>query len=199
MDPNVGDRLQTFMKPVHVALAIKDAYYVLLKRQLDRFRNPDGQPDAIELLNGRFILSGNERENPINSHGQPKLQPPVPEGPSENTIPPKDEEPETQLHPSSIISSLQRFPLPDLSHGSDLHLASIAFKLRLYEHQAQSPRTPHQGSFFMSGPVGVHGPNGFCRFEVRGEYDPSMPGWRFVDMKIRDLNYSSPRPRGDQR
>lgn len=190
MDPDIGDRLQTFMKPVHVALAIKDAYYVLLKRQLDRLRNPNGQPDAVELLNGRFILSSHERTDPISTHEQPKLQPPVSDGPPEGIS--SNDEPE--LHPSSIISSLQRLPLPDLGPGSDLHLASIAFKLRLHEHRAQSPRTPHRGSFYMSGPVGVKGPNGSCRFEVWGEYDPAKPGWRNVDIKLRDLNYRRQRP-----
>ena len=180
----MGDRLQTFMKPVHVALAIKDAYYVLFKRQMDRLRSPDGQPGSVKLLDGRVTLSGHEKTNALGTQKQAKLQPPVSDAPAEAV---SNDEP--QLHPSSLISFLQRLPLPDLGPGSDLHLASIAFKLRLHEHQAKSPRTPNRGSFFLVGPVGLHGPRGSCRFEVRGEYDPSKPGWRTVDMKLRDCNF----------
>ncbi|KAJ5242348.1 uncharacterized protein N7469_000675 [Penicillium citrinum] len=190
LDPEIGDRLQTFMKPVHVALAIKDAYYVLLKRQMDRLRNPDGQPGSVKLLDGRVTLSGHERTNALSTQEQAKLQPPVSDAPTETV---SNDEP--QLHPSSIISFLQRLPLPDLGPGSDLHLASIAFKLRLHEHQAKSPRTPNRGSFFLVGPVGLQGPKGACRFEVRGEYDPAKPGWRTVDMKLRDWSYYVHKPR----
>ncbi|KAJ5166544.1 uncharacterized protein N7482_005325 [Penicillium canariense] len=185
LDPDVGDRLQTFMKPVHVALAIKDAYVILIKRQWARLRDPNTQPvDALELLSGSYILSGNEKLNPISPRQQPKLPPPLSDGPPENILP--DDDPE--LHPSSIISSLQRLPLPDLGPGSDLHLASVAFKLRLNEYRVRSPRTPRRGTFFVSGPVGLKGPNGFCRFEVCGEYDPVKSAWRTVEMKLKDIN-----------
>ncbi|KAJ5147714.1 hypothetical protein N7526_001066 [Penicillium atrosanguineum] len=77
LDPDMGDRLQTFMKPVHVALAIKDAYFLLLMRQVKRLRNPQEQPvDALESLNESYVLSRNERLNPLSPQEQPKLQPP---------------------------------------------------------------------------------------------------------------------------
>lgn len=190
MNPEVGDKMQTFMKPAHMALAIKDAYYVLAKRQLDRLMNSDGQPDDVQLLNGRFTLSSRERSNPMAIREQSQLQPPVSDRSTESVT--SNAEPE--LHPSFIISTLQRLPLPDLGPGSDLHLASIAFRLRLHDHQAQAPRTPHRGSFFFAGPVGVKGPHGSCRFEVRGEYDPAKPGWQFVDIKLKDLSYHTQRP-----
>lgn len=185
LDPDMGDRLQTFMKPVHVALAIKDAYLVLLRRQLNRLKSPQGQPvDTLETLKENRVLSSKEKLNPLSSHEQSKLQPPVSDALPENVAPNEG----SDLHPSSIISSLQRLPLPNLGPGSDLHLASIAFKLRLNEYRARSPRTPRRGTFFISGPVGVKGPNGFCRFEVRGEYDPAKPGWRTVEMELKDVN-----------
>lgn len=185
LDPDMGDRLQTFMKPLHVALAIKDAYLLLLMRQVNRLRHPQEQSvDALESLNENYILSRNERLNPLSPHEQPKLQPPVMDGPSESA--PSAGDPE--LHPSSIISSLQRLPLPDLGPGSDLHLASIAFKIQLNAYRARMKRTPRRGTFFISGPVGIKGPNGFCRFEVRGEYDPSKSAWRMVEMELKDLN-----------
>lgn len=184
LDPDMGDRLQTFMKPVHVALAIKDAYLVLLRRQWDRLKNPQGQPaDALELLGKDHVLSSKEKLNPLISQEQSKSQPPNSDAPPENMA----SNMESGVHPSSIISSLQRLPLPNLGPGSDLHLASMAFKLRLNEYRARSPRTPRRGTFFISGPVGIKGPNGFCRFEVRGEYDPAKPGWRTVEMELKDV------------
>lgn len=190
MDPEIGDRLQMFMKPVHVALAIKDACLVLFWRQLVRAR---GQPlDSVELLHEKHILSSQESLNPLNSREQSRMQPPVSEEASESFAPDQ----ETTLQPSSIISSLQWLPLPDLGPGSDLHLASLAFRLRLNEHRTRTPRTPLRGTFFISGPVGLTGPHGFCRFEVRGEYDPAKPGWRTVEMKLKDISFRKQRPLG---
>lgn len=188
MNPEIGDRLSIFMRPTHVALAIWDAYYVLYRRQMDRLMNPDGQPNDVQLLNGRFTLSS--QPNPMTTREKSQLQPPISDRSTENILSNAEPEP----HPSFFISTLQRLPLPDLGPGSDLHLASIAFKLRLHDHETQFLRTPVRGSFFFSGPVGVQGPHGSCRFEVRGEYDPAKPGWRTVDVKLKDLSYHKQRP-----
>ena len=186
MDPEIGDRLQTFMKPVHVALAIRDAYLVLLLRQLDRFRKPAGEPlNAFDLLNDFSAAPGDKGGNWISQKDQSKLQPPLGDGLKEN-MPPNTEN--TNYHPSSLISLLQRLPLPDLGPGSDIHLASQAFKLRLNHERAQSPGSARRGAFFITGPVGLKGPNGFCRFEVKGEYDPAKREWRTVEMTLKDLN-----------
>ncbi|CAG8901895.1 unnamed protein product [Penicillium egyptiacum] len=186
MDPETGDRLQIFMKPVHVALAIRDAYLVLLVRQLDRFRKPAGEPlDAFDSLNDFSATPGDERGNWIGQKDQSKLQPPLTDGLKEN-MPPNTEN--SNYHPSSLISFLQRLPLPDLGPGSDLHLASQAFKLRLNRERAQTPGSARRGAFFITGPVGLKGPNGFCRFEVKGEYDPAKREWRTVEMTLKDLN-----------
>ncbi|EKV04971.1 hypothetical protein PDIG_82050 [Penicillium digitatum PHI26] len=186
MDPEIGDRLQTFMKPVHVALAIRDAYLVLLLRQLNRFRKPTGEPlDAIDLLKDSSSAPGDQRRNWIDRKDQSELQPPLTDGLKEN-MPPNTEN--SNYHPSSLISLLQRLPLPDLGPGSDLHLASQAFKLRLNHERAQTLGSARRGAFFIAGPVGLKGPNGFCRFEVRGEYDPAKREWRTVEMTLKDLN-----------
>lgn len=181
------------MKPVHVALAIKDAYTLLIRRQLAKLRDPGSQPlDALELLSGRYIISGHEKLNPISPHEPPKIESSLSDAPPENIL--SNGEPD--LHPSSIISSLQRLPLPDLGPGSDLHLASLAFRLRLNEYRARTPRTPQRGTFFISGPVGLKGQNGFCRFEVRGEYDPAKSAWRTVEMHLKDINPRKQKPLG---
>ncbi|KAJ5173978.1 uncharacterized protein N7500_001909 [Penicillium coprophilum] len=186
MDPEIGDRLQTFMKPIHVALAIRDAYLILFLRQLDRFRNPEGEPlDGFGLPNNSSAAPGDESANWIGQNDQSKLQPPLADGLNEN-MPLNTEN--TNYHPSSVISLLQRLPLPDLGPGSELHLASQAFKLRLNHEEALAPRSARRGAFFISGPVGLKGPHGFCRFEVSGEYDPAKREWRTVEMTLKDLN-----------
>ncbi|CAG8918039.1 unnamed protein product [Penicillium salamii] len=192
MDPEIGDRLQTFMKPMHVVLAIRDAYLVLLSRQVDRFRNPAGAENAPGL--STRSIAPDEGKGFEGEQEQSKLQPPSTDGFKEN-MPPNTEN--SNYHPSALISFLQRIPLPDLGPGSDLHLASQAFKLRLNNERARDPGTPRRGSFFITGPVGLKGPNGFCRFEVRGEFDPAKREWRTVEMELKDLNMRRQRAMGN--
>ncbi|KXG51144.1 uncharacterized protein PGRI_067160 [Penicillium griseofulvum] len=194
MDPDIGDRLQFFMKPVHVALAIRDAYLVLFLRQMERFRNPEGGSlGGFDLLNDSSTAPGDERGNWIGQNDQSKLQPPLSDGLKEN-VPPNTEN--TNYHPSSVISLLQRLPLPDLGPGSELHLASQAFKLRLNHEEALTLKSARRGAFFVGGPVGLKGPNGFCRFEVRGEYNPANREWRVVEISLKDLNMKRQRALG---
>ncbi|KAF7713234.1 Uncharacterized protein PECH_002222 [Penicillium ucsense] len=189
LDQDIGDRIHSAMNPIHVALAIKDAYYLVVRRQIARLLSSESQPDNDDLR-GKFILSHGE-PNTISTREQSSTDPSMSEQPSQNILP--NTEPE--LHPSSIISSLQRLPLPDLGPGSDLQLASMAFRLRLDEYKReQGSRTPRRGTFFISGPVGVKGPDGYCRFEVRGEYDPATSAWRTVQMDLRDANPRKQKP-----
>ncbi|KAJ6145207.1 hypothetical protein N7470_009102 [Penicillium chermesinum] len=159
IEPDVGDRLETLMKPVHVVLAMKDASLILVRRQIARLRGDS--PHPLEVLFGGQVSPKNGGLTPLSSNESPKLQPSMKEEPSE----------------------VQHRP------GSDLHLASVAFQARLKDYRAQRARTPRRGTFFIAGPVGLKGPNGFCRFEVRGEYDPAKPGWRTIEMKLRDVNF----------
>ena len=194
MDPDVGDRLQIFMKPVHMVLAIRDAYLVLLLRQLDRLRKPKGEPlDALDFLNDPSTTPSHDTGNWISQQEESNIQPPMTDGLKEN-MPPNTEN--SNYHPSSLISLLQRLPLPDLSPGSDLHLASKAFNLRLNNERSRTPGSARRGAFFVAGPVGLKGPNGFCRFEVRGEYDPAKREWRAVEMTLKDLNLRRQRALG---
>ena len=194
MDPDVGDKLQIFMKPVHMVLAIRDAYLVLLLRQLDRLRKPKGEPlDALDFLNDPSATPGRDTGNWIGQQEESNIQPPMTDGLKEN-MPPNTEN--SNYHPSFLISLLQRLPLPDLSPGSDLHLASKAFNLRLNNERSRAPGSARRGAFFVAGPVGLKGPNGFCRFEVRGEYDPAKRQWRAVEMTLKDLNMRRQRALG---
>jgi len=194
MDPDVGDRLQAFMKPMHVVLAIRDAYLVLLVRQLERLNLAGGTSNTSERSGESSIGSDNERGQWTGEQEQPNLQPPSTDGLKEN-MPPNTEN--SNYHPSSLISLLQRLPLPDLGPGSELQLASQAFKVRLNHERGQDPGTPRRGAFFIAGPVGLKGPNGFCRFEVRGEFDPAKREWRTVEMELKDLNMRRQRAVGN--
>ncbi|CAL5868831.1 uncharacterized protein PFLUO_LOCUS3058 [Penicillium psychrofluorescens] len=192
LDPEMGDRLQSYMKPVHVALAIKDAYMLVLKRQWARFTDPEGQAlDVVEGLSEGRLSPNGENLDAVQQRESPGL--PMPDGLQDNPAPSSDK---AISHPSSILSSLQRLPLPNLGPGSDLYLASMAFKLRLSDYRSRTPRTPRRGTFFISGPVGLKGPNGFCRFEVKGEYDPATGQWRTVDLLLKDLNFRRQRALG---
>lgn len=192
MPPALGDRLRVLMNPVHVALAIKDAYLVLLRRQMARFKDQDQPFNMLEMLKEDHTMSSSEGTSPLSSFEKPSIQ-------SIGNVPPENAHSnESDPHPSSILSSLQRLPLPDLGPGSDLHLASIAFKLCLNEYQLRTPRTPRRGTFFISGPVGIKGPKGFCRFEVKGEYDPAKPGWHAVDITLKDASPRKQRALGDK-
>lgn len=170
--------MQASMKPMHVVLAIKDAYWFYMKRKIQRLT---GQETKIP---GKAMVAGMDRVNPLSSHEQA-----LPQQATE-TLSSDD----TSGSSSLVLSPLQWMPLPDLSPGSDLQLASMVFRLRLDESKAQQLRTPLRGTFFIAGPVGLKGPNGFCRFEVRGEYDPAKPGWRTVEMKLRDVNMRKQKP-----
>lgn len=187
LDPAVGDRVQRFMKPVAAALAIKDACVLLLNRQLDRFKSPKGTPpDALEFLHSEKTISlDGDGPGSVNQWKQSGLPPPASDGAQENMRPRTEN---SKLTRSSIISSLRWLPLPDLGPGSDLYLASTAFKLRLNAYLVRARRTPRRGTFFIAGPVGLKGPHGFCRFEVRGEYDPARSSWVTVDIMLREMS-----------
>ncbi|KAJ5180375.1 hypothetical protein N7492_003585 [Penicillium capsulatum] len=175
--PEIGDRLQAFMKPMHVAVAIRDAYWFFFKRKFDRLTGQEVK------MPGTAMVPGMDRVNPFSPHQA------VPQETTETVPSNQPSEPS-----SFIFAPLQWVPLPDFGPGSDLHLASMVFRLRMDESKARQPRTPLRGTFFVAGPVGLKGPHGFCRFEVRGEYDPAKPGWRTVEMKLRDVNLRKQRP-----
>lgn len=182
-----GDLLRKCMRPLFVTLAIRDAYMVLFRRQLARFNILDPEQDIssanmhhkkralstdIQSLDGLNRISQLESfvQTPPTSHQET----PVRNG-------------EHRPHPSFLISTLQWLPVPRFGPGSDFHAASLAFKLRLNQCWAREAHTPHRGVFYFTGPIGLRGPRGFCRLEVRGEYDPTTANWTLVSMHLRDL------------
>jgi hypothetical protein len=114
-------------------------------------------------------------------------------------IPTKDASPNNDhSHPSLVLSLLQRLPFSSFAPGSDLHYAMLAFKRRLKSSSYQH-HTPKRGVFYLSGPVGLKGPRGFCRIEVCGEYDPASGKWTAVWMQVRDFNLYNQKPLGHRR
>ena len=95
---------------------------------------------------------------------------------------------ESRLHSSFLIAALQMLPLPKFEPGSDLFAARVAFQLRLRDCLARERHTPPRGVFYFSGPVGLQGPKGFCRVEVKGEYNPASASWSRVTVQLKDLN-----------
>ena len=197
MSSEDGDKLRMFMQPIFVALAIKDAYLAVFKRQLLRFRGTSLEEGrATNILNlppSRSAFSPDSGNmDGFGNIVQSESQLPLPNN--------HQEEPQNDSeyfhHPSSIISSLQRLPLPKIGPGSDLYLALLAFRWRLNDCWARASHTPRRGTFYVNGPVGLKGPRGFCRVEVRGEYDPASSSWTAVQIQLKDLNVFKQRPLG---
>lgn len=198
MSSEDGDRLRKFMQPLFVALAIKDAYLIFFKRQLIRLRNAgldQGQTtSSSNLPPSKHALSPEVGSlDGLSNISQSESQLSLSNGHREGL--PRDSQ-DFHSHPSSIISSVQRLPLPKLGPGSDLYLALLAFKWRLNEYWTRASHTPRRGSFYVTGPVGLKGPKGFCRVEVKGEYDPVSSSWTAVMIQLKDLNVFKQRPLG---
>lgn len=194
---DTGDRIRKCMKPLFVALAARDACLVLMKRQLSRmgFQVSDQMPSGTDSL--VMTPSGTGLTGPMNgSAGCHKTGPQLslvdkPRGRATHQN-------HTWLNPSSILSSLQWLPLPNLGPESDLRAAALAFKWRLNDCWARELRTPRRGTFFIVGPVGLKGSKGVCRVEIRGEYDPSSSRWTHVSMQLKDLNIFKQRALGSR-
>ncbi|RHZ47588.1 hypothetical protein CDV55_100956 [Aspergillus turcosus] len=194
---DTGDRIRKCMKPLFVALAARDACLVLMKRQLSRmgFQVSDQMPSGTDSL--VMTPSGTGLTGPMNgSAGCHKT------GPQLSLVDKSRGRPthqnHTWLNPSSILSSLQWLPLPNLGPESDLRAAALAFKWRLNDCWARELRIPRRGTFFIVGPVGLKGPKGVCRVEIRGEYDPSSSRWTHVSMQLKDLNIFKQRALGSR-
>ncbi|OJJ71510.1 hypothetical protein ASPBRDRAFT_54825 [Aspergillus brasiliensis CBS 101740] len=190
-----GDCLHRCMRPLCVAHAIKDAFLMLWSRQISRLspRLMDEQmsgsliPVDASLLPS--ILQGLDGLDDVpRSVSQPPAQNYQDGSPSTKDC--------SHPHTSLCISTLQKLPLPNLGPGSDLRMALLAFKWRLNYCWAHNVHTSHRGVMYFSGPVGIRGPKGLCRVEVKGEYDVMRSQWTAVSMDIRDLNLFSQRALG---
>ncbi|PYH99560.1 hypothetical protein BO71DRAFT_394288 [Aspergillus ellipticus CBS 707.79] len=183
MAPEDGDRFHKWINPLPGVLAIGDACFILWRRHVSRFnQRSDEYSQGNFLSSNPHKLDGSSRIQPVSQSSTPKTQ--------EDTSSTRDD---PRLHPSFFISILQRLPLPNPGPGSDLHLALSAFKWRLNDCWARKPHTPRRGVFYFSGPVGLKGPKGVCRVEVKGEYDAMASKWRVVSMKLREVNMFKPR------
>ncbi|KAL2826033.1 hypothetical protein BJY01DRAFT_229955, partial [Aspergillus pseudoustus] len=188
MSDKASDRLHRFIKPSVVALAVKDAYSVFWKRLLNKFNGNDpGDEQALSfpaqttktLLPSDFNRLGNLSET---TPSETQLSPSASSQGRSNQI---NKDP--HLHPSIVLSILQRLPLPKPGPGSDLYAASLTFKTRLSESWAHELRARKRGTFSIRGPVGLRGSLGFCRIEVEGEYDPKSSKWVHVSMRFKDM------------
>ncbi|EHA21616.1 hypothetical protein ASPNIDRAFT_193822, partial [Aspergillus niger ATCC 1015] len=190
-----GDCLHRCMRPLCVAHAIKDAFLVLWSRQISRLS--PGLMD--EQMSGSFIpLDANLLPSVLQgSDGLDDVSRSVSQPPPQNS---QDGSPSTKdcsrPHTSLCISTLRKLPLPKLGPDSDLRMALLAFKWRLNYCWARNVHTSRRGVMYFSGPVGIRGPRGLCRVEVKGEYDVVRSRWTAISMDIRDLNLFSQRALG---
>lgn len=192
MSAEDGDRLQRWTRPLFVAHAIKDAFSVLLSRQLSRF-STSSEEQIVESpisLRDNSLSSGLRGLDGLNDLPQSVSQPPPLSSQKGASLTRNA----SRLHP--YISTLQGLPLPNLGSGSDLRMALLAFKWRLNYCWARSMHSSRRGVMYISGPVGIRGPNGICRVEVKGEYDVMTSQWTAVSMDIRDLNLYNQRALG---
>ncbi|KAE8130742.1 hypothetical protein BDV38DRAFT_48725 [Aspergillus pseudotamarii] len=184
-----GDRLRRCVQPLSVALAIKDAYMILVKRQLSRLSitglEQEQAPGTSSLPPHKALSSELQPLDKLHPMHQSETHLTPPTGSQEGTLRDKGG---ADLHPSLIISTLQRLPLPKFGPGSDLYAASLAFKMRLKDGWAQELHRPRRGGFYFIGPVGLKGPRGFCRVEVKGEYDPATASWSLISMQLKDVS-----------
>ncbi|KAE8348243.1 hypothetical protein BDV28DRAFT_101656 [Aspergillus coremiiformis] len=183
-----GDRLRRCMRPLYVALALKDAYLIFVKRKLSRLNiavfGQDRAPNTLSLPSHNAVSSDTHTWDRLHPVPQPEAQVTPPAGPQGGS---SQDKVVGRHHPSFIISTLQRLPLPKFGPGSDLYAASLAFRMRLIDCWARELDHPQRGAFYLSGPVGLYGPKGFCRIEVRGEYDPVAATWTSISVQLKDL------------
>lgn len=189
--PEQGDQLRKFIQPLAVTLAIRDAYLILWRRQLERIKkilslNGDQSTEESNISPGPLACPLDSNISRARNHASQVERKTSTSSTLKGDGSRGDDS--ISLHPSLIISTLQRLPMPKFGPGSDFHEASLAFKSRLRESWAREPPTPRRGVFYVSGPVGLKGPRGYCRIEVRGEYDPTTGNWTAISMHLKDLN-----------
>lgn len=200
--PDQGDRIRKVLLPLAVALATSDAFKVLWNKQLQRLKEflhvegPRYSDNSIMFMTKtakqQNTENSTEKDMPSLSDHEVLTSNSLKEGLPHNESP-------SRPHPSLVISILQRLPFPSFAPGSDLHQASMAFKWRLRQSWSRYRPTPKRGVFYITGPVGLKGPRGYCRIEVSGEYDPATRSWTAVSMQLKDFNLYTQKPLGRRR
>jgi hypothetical protein len=197
MSHKASDRLHRSIRPFFVAHAVKDAYSVFWKRIFNKFNiNSSDDEQAFSLpdqATKTLLPSDFKTMDKLGETSRPERQLSSSSGSQSS---PDQVNGNSHPHPSIFLSILQRMPLPKPDPGSDIYAASLAFKQRLNESWAHELRARHNGTFSISGPVGLKGSVGFCRIEVEGEYDPKTSKWVSVSMHLKDMASFEHRPLG---
>lgn len=184
-----GDRLRRCIWPLPATLAIKDAYSVLFQRQLSKLSatklDEEHQHSSSNLPSYTTMLSSDLKAD--DSSRVPQHHSRIP-----NTSPSSGENANRSNddhndYPFSVISTLKNLLL-QFGPGSDLYTASLAFKFRFNDCLSRERNSSPRGVFYFAGPVGLKGPKGFCRIEVKGEYDPAAAKWAIVSLQLKDLS-----------
>jgi hypothetical protein len=205
MDTDEGNALRRFLQPVYMSLAVRDAFVVMMKRQLSRVRSksadngtktdnpfyPHELPADLGKLESLNYLPDHDPQSPLSASSNSQA----------DEAPQDQDQDDSSSHPhqsstSSLIPNLKRFLLPGLGPGSDFHLALRAFQWRLNDCWARESPVPRRGSFYVSGPVGIRGSKGWCRVDVKGEYHPATASWSRVSMQLKELGQFRQGPLG---
>ncbi|KAL2824556.1 hypothetical protein BDW59DRAFT_147514 [Aspergillus cavernicola] len=188
MSQEGGDTLRRSMRPLFMALAVKDASLVFWKSFIEKFKASNSDdPRALSLSDSLPTLMSSDFTTLDKLGDTSPSEPQLLKSTNSQSSTSKNDE-TSHLHPSIILSTLQRLPLPEFGPESDLNAARLAFKRRLIECWTHERRNPRRGTFFLAGPVGLKGSSGFCRIEVAGQYDPVTSKWVSISWFVRDIN-----------
>lgn len=199
MPPEDGDKMWKALYPVIVASAAFKGLSVLYHRKMDRIQAFFGAHNATSstdktIMGITHLSIETDAKPPRNldlmdfSEWETLNANPAENKPSATST--TTTEKPTREYPErlpAMISMLQNVPFPDLTRGSDMHLAMVAFKRHLRRATQVHRGIPKRGVFYFSGPVSLKGPLGECRVDVRGEYDPSKKKYTGLWAKLRDV------------
>lgn len=179
-----GDRVRHALQPLPVMLAMKDAFSVLARRQLSRWK-------MMGLGIGREAFIPSPQHLPTDLGKLDDLNDVLRREPQPRS---NDEAKEDSAEPTMgssrrprILAWTEENLVPEVSHGSDLQVAARAFRWRLRDCKARETPTPRRGSVTFSGPVNIRGSKGYCRVDVRGEYHLATSSWTDVSMQLKEL------------
>jgi hypothetical protein len=192
-----NENISKSVRPYFVALGVKDAYSILWGNFLDKFRinyREDGSALGLPDSSSKALLPSDFTAlDKLGDASRPESQLFQPSSPQNRA---GQTDADRRPRPSTILSTLQWLPLPKFGPGTDLYVASLAFKHRINECQERELRVSRRGTFLVRGPVGLSGSVGFCRIEVEGEYDPAASEWVSISMYLKDIRSFKQKPLG---
>jgi hypothetical protein len=201
-----GRLILTALFPLTVMSAMGHAASVFCGRKLQRMKqsfgiDEDPTNDVIMSIKNMSIPSDLQQSSNINLSSYSEWEKSI-SSTAEETSPSTTDTNTTQTQPESQPSRLPKLlsvmqMLPSQYRDSDLYVAYLTFKLYMMRLKAQQRNSiPPRGVFYFNGPVGLVGTKGFCRIDVRGEYDPDSAKWTAITMKMKDFNFISQEPLG---